>query len=76
VQNLISYGNSDDSFDWQDGWRGQNNTNWYAYQTGTGNFGMEIEAKSVNNSFWPVIDNITLKELRDHHRRRFICRRI
>ncbi len=61
AKNLISYGNSDDSFDWQDGWRGQNNTNWYAYQTGTGNFGMEIEAKSVNNSFWPVIDNITLK---------------
>jgi hypothetical protein len=61
AKNLISYGNSDDSFDWQDGWRGQNNTNWYAYQTGTGNFGMEIEAKSVNNIFWPVIDNITLK---------------
>jgi len=61
AKNLISYGNSDDSFDWQDGWRGQNNTNWYAYQTGTGNFGMEIEAKSVNNNFWPVIDNITLK---------------
>jgi len=59
--NLISFGNSDDSFDWQDGWRGQNNSNWYAYQTGTGNFGMEIEAKSVNNNFWPVINNITLK---------------
>ncbi|MES2747555.1 MAG: hypothetical protein V4648_04205 [Bacteroidota bacterium] len=60
-QNLISYGNYDDSFDWQDGWRGQNNTNWYAYQVNTGNFGMEIEAKSVNNAFWPVISNITLK---------------
>jgi hypothetical protein len=59
--NLISYGNFDDSFDWQDGWRGQNNTNWYAYQTGTGNFGMEIEAKGVNNAFYPVISNITLK---------------
>lgn len=59
--NLISYGNFDDSFDWQDGWRGQNNSNWYAYQTGTGNFGMEIEAKSVNNSFGPVVNNITLK---------------
>ena len=60
-KNLISYGNYDDSFDWQDGWRGQDNTNWYAYQTGTGNFGMEIEAKSVNNSFWPKVSNITLK---------------
>ncbi len=60
-QNLISYGNYDDSFDWQDGWKGQNNTNWYAYQVNTGNFGMEIEAKSVNNAFWPVISNITLK---------------
>lgn len=59
--NLISYGNYDDSFDWQDGWKGQNNSNWYAYQTGTGNFGMEIEASNNNNSFYPVISNITLK---------------
>lgn len=60
-KNLISYGNFDDSFDWQDGWNGQDNTNWYAYQVNTGNFGMEIEAKSVNNSFWPKVTNITLK---------------
>ncbi len=60
-KNLISYGNADDSFDWQDGWRGQNNTNWYAYQTGVGNYGMEIEAKGVNNNFWPKVTNITLK---------------
>ena len=61
AKNLISYGNYDDSFDWQDGWRGDLNTNWYAYQTGTGNYGMEIEAKSVNNNFWPKISNITLR---------------
>ena len=61
AKNLISYGNFDDSFDWQDGWKGDLNTNWYAYQTGTGNYGMEIEAKSVNNSFWPKISNITLR---------------
>ncbi|MEW5676825.1 hypothetical protein ABGT15_10965 [Flavobacterium enshiense] len=61
AKNLISYGNYDDSFDWQDGWRGEANTNWYAYQTGTGNFGMEIEAKSVNNAFGPKVSNITLK---------------
>lgn len=61
ASNIVSYGNYDDAFDWQDGWRGQNNTNWYAYQTGTGNFGMEVEAKSYNNNFWPVITNITLK---------------
>lgn len=61
LKNAISYGNYDDSFDWQDGWRGQANSNWYAYQTGTGNFGMEIEAKSVNNSFWPIVSGITLK---------------
>lgn len=61
AKNLISYGNSDDSFDWQDGWKGQNNSNWYAYQEGTANFGMEIEAKGVNNSFFPVVDGITLK---------------
>jgi uncharacterized membrane protein len=60
-KNLIAYGNYDDSFDWQDGWRGQENTNWYAYQTGTGNYGMEIEAKSINNSFFPKVSNITLK---------------
>lgn len=60
AKNLISYGNFDDSFDWQDGWRGQENTNWYAYQVGTGNYGMEIEAKSVNNAFGPKVTNITL----------------
>ena len=59
--NLISYGNFDDSFDWQDGWKGQLNSNWYAYQTGTGNFGMEIECKNNNNAFWPKVANITLK---------------
>src|SRR5690606_1189561 len=59
-KNLISYGNFDDSFDWQDGWQGQSNTNWYAYQTGTGNFGMEIEASNNNNSFFPKVINITL----------------
>lgn len=61
AKNLVSFGNTDDSFDWQDGWKGQDNSNWYAYQTGTGNFGMEIEAKGVNNSFWPKVANITLK---------------
>ena len=61
AKNLISYGNSDDSFDWQDGWRGQDNTNWFAYQTGKGNYGMEVETKSVNNAFWPKVTNITLK---------------
>jgi hypothetical protein len=60
AKNLISYGNFDDSFDWQDGWRGQNNTNWYAYQVNTGNFGMEIEAKNINNSFGPKVSGITL----------------
>jgi hypothetical protein len=61
LKNSISYGNKDDSFDWQDGWRGQDNTNWFAYQTGTGNYGLEVESKSVNNAFWPVVKNITLK---------------
>lgn len=61
LKNSISYGNYDDSFDWQDGWRGQESTNWYAYQTGTGNFGMEIEAKSTNNAFFPKVSNITLR---------------
>ena len=61
TKNLISYGNFDDSFDWQDGWRGEANTNWYAYQVGTGNYGMEIEAKSVNNSFGPKVSHITLR---------------
>ena len=60
AKNLISYGNFDDSFDWQDGWRGDANTNWYAYQVGTGNYGMEIEAKSINNAFGPKVSNITL----------------
>nr|WP_315149244.1 hypothetical protein [uncultured Flavobacterium sp.] len=61
AKNLISYGNTDDSFDWQDGWQGQANTNWYAYQTGSGNYGMEIESKSVNNAFFPKVSNITLR---------------
>lgn len=60
--NLIAYGNYDDSFDWQDGWQGQNNSNWYAYQTGKGNFGMEIEASNNNNDYGPKVTNITLKK--------------
>jgi len=61
AKNLISYGNADDSFDWQDSWRGQDNTNWFAYQTVKGNYGMEVETKSNNNDFWPKVTNITLK---------------
>ena len=59
--NLISYGNYDDSFDWQDGWQGQMNSNWYAYQTGKANFGVEVEASTNNNSFFPKISNMTIK---------------
>jgi hypothetical protein len=62
LTNAISYGNYDDAFDWQDGWQGQNNINWYAYQEGKGNFGIEIEASSNNNAFWPKITNVTLKK--------------
>ncbi|RUT68294.1 hypothetical protein D0817_22200 [Flavobacterium cupreum] len=61
MTNAISYGNYDDAFDWQDGWQGQGNSNWYAYQTVKGNYGMEIEASNVNNAFFPKIANITLK---------------
>lgn len=60
AKNIVSYGNYDDSFDWQDAWSGQNNTNWYAFQTGTGNFGMEIEASSNIDNTAPKISNITL----------------
>jgi hypothetical protein len=61
MTNAISYGNFDDAFDWQDGWQGQNNSNWYAYQTVKGNYGMEVEASLNDNSFGPNISNITLK---------------
>ena len=61
MTNAISYGNYDDSFDWQDGWQGTTNTNWYAYQTEKGNYGMEIEASSNDNAFFPKVTNITLK---------------
>ncbi|PIF31627.1 hypothetical protein CLU81_2130 [Flavobacterium sp. 9] len=61
LTNAISYGNTDDSFDWQDGWQGQANTNWYAYQTGKGNYGMEIEASLNDNAFFPKVSNITLR---------------
>jgi hypothetical protein len=61
LKNSISYGNSDDAFDWQDGWRGQDNTNWFAYQVGVANYGLEVESKSVDNNFWPKVTNITLK---------------
>ncbi|MDC8104890.1 hypothetical protein ACNFU2_08665 [Chryseobacterium sp. PTM-20240506] len=60
AKNIVSYGNFDDSFDWQDAWSGQNNTNWYAFQTGTGNFGMEIEASANVDNIAPKISNITL----------------
>ncbi|AWI24777.1 hypothetical protein [Flavobacterium pallidum] len=59
--NLISYGNYDDAFDWQDGWQGQENSNWYGYQTVKGNYGMEIEASSNDNAFFPKVTNVTLK---------------
>ncbi|WP_300978571.1 hypothetical protein [Flavobacterium sp.] len=61
MTNAISYGNFDDAFDWQDGWQGKNNSNWYAYQTLKGNFGMEIESSNNNNAYWPKVTNITLK---------------
>ncbi|KUJ60485.1 hypothetical protein AR687_18035 [Flavobacteriaceae bacterium CRH] len=61
MTNAISYGNYDDSFDWQDGWQGQANINWYAYQVDKGNYGMEIEASSNNNAYFPKVTNITLK---------------
>jgi hypothetical protein len=61
MTNAISYGNYDDAFDWQDGWQGADNTNWFAYQTGKGNYGMEIEASANDNSFGPTVKNITLK---------------
>ncbi|WP_066441307.1 hypothetical protein [Chryseobacterium sp. CCH4-E10] len=60
AKNIVSYGNYDDSFDWQDAWSGQNNTNWYAFQTGTGNFGMEIEASGNADNVAPKITNLTL----------------
>lgn len=60
AKNIVSYGNYDDSFDWQDAWSGQNNTNWYAFQTVTGNFGMEIEASANIDNTPPKISNITL----------------
>lgn len=59
-KNLVSYGNYDDAFDWQDAWSGQNNTNWFAFQTVVGNFGMEIEASSNVDNVAPKISNITL----------------
>lgn len=60
ASNLVAYGNYDDSFDWQDAWQGANNSNWYAYQTKTGNFGMEIEASANKNNTAPKINGITL----------------
>lgn len=61
MTNAISYGNYDDAFDWQDGWQGQANSNWYAYQETKGNFGMEIESSGNNNSFGPKVEGVTLK---------------
>lgn len=60
AKNLVSYGNYDDAFDWQDAWSGQNNSNWFAYQTVTGNFGMEIESSSNVDNTAPKIDKISL----------------
>lgn len=61
MTNAISYGNYDDAFDWQDGWQGQNNSNWYAFQVTKGNYGMEIECSNNNNSYYPKVTNVTLK---------------
>ena len=59
-KNLVAYGNYDDSFDWQDAWSGQNNSNWFAYQTSIGNFGMEIEASGNADTTAPKVNGITL----------------
>ena len=59
-KNLVAYGNYDDSFDWQDAWSGQNNSNWFAYQTSIGNFGMEIEASGNADNTAPKVNGITL----------------
>ena len=59
-KNLVAYGNYDDSFDWQDAWSGQNNSNWFAYQTSIGNFGMEIEASGNAENTAPKVNGITL----------------
>lgn len=59
-KNLVSYGNYDDSFDWQDSWSGQSNSNWFAFQTAIGNFGMEIESSGNADNTAPKINNITL----------------
>lgn len=63
MTNAISYGNFDDAFDWQDGWRGTNNSNWTGIQVGKGNFGMEIECSSNNNAFYPTVSGVTLKRM-------------
>ncbi len=63
MTNAISYGNFDDAFDWQDGWRGANNSNWTGIQVGKGNFGMEIEASANNNAFYPTVTGVTLKRV-------------
>ena len=59
-KNLVAYGNYDDSFDWQDAWSGQLNSNWFAYQTEIGNFGMEIEASGNPDNVAPKVAGITL----------------
>ena len=59
-KNLVAYGNYDDSFDWQDAWSGQLNSNWFAYQTEIGNFGMEIEASANIDNIAPKVNGITL----------------
>lgn len=60
VKNLVSYGNYDDAFDWQDAWSGQNNSNWFAFQTSIGNFGMEIESSGNVDNIAPKVNGITL----------------
>jgi hypothetical protein len=62
LENLVSYMGNDDGFEFYGGTvSGKLNTNWFAYQVGTANYGVEAEAKGVNNAFWPVVTNITLK---------------
>ena len=39
---------------------GQDNSNWFAYQTGTGNFGMEIESSNNADANFPKVAGVTL----------------
>lgn len=54
IKHALVVDGSDDAFDWTDGWRGKENTDWWALLGTNSNNGIEADNQSANNDATPV----------------------